>query len=91
MLNEFQIHNEEILSEDEIEVIKADRYLDASASLLRCVSCGRHAISCGIVKFFHYDPHRLLCWSCQNRRLFHPIENVPAMEAVSQIMARQNY
>jgi len=56
-----------ILTPIEIETIRSGNYLEASSSLLACVSCGYHRITCPIVEFYAFNGAKLLCYECQRK------------------------
>ena len=81
ILNQWARHNASILTPIMIGSIKQNDYRNAGSSLLKCVACGRYRITCGIVKYFDYNPTKLLCYECQEA--VRSNELVPVKEILS--------
>jgi len=69
VLNQYARHNLSILTPIMISFIKRGEWKFASADLLKCTSCGHYRITGPIVRYFDYNPSKLLCYECQNSRV----------------------
>jgi len=84
--NSYARHNASILDPIMVATIKHGDYRNSGSSLLRCVSCGRYRITCGVVKYFDYNPSKLLCRDCQEAR-----QNTQPVAIGDILTARLNY